>query len=147
VREPTISAGFARALLELAVRKGADRQALAARSGIDLKALEDQDNRIPLAKYVSLMRAGQALTGDPALALHFGEAFEMTELSIVGLIGMTCETFADAFEQLGRFAQLIIDVEVDDPGGRRLVLSRVQAAISSTVTPRNWVNFSATCQT
>jgi AraC-like DNA-binding protein len=137
VREPTISAGFARALLELAVRKGADRQALATRSGIDLNALEDQDNRIALAKYVSLMRAGQALTGDPALALHFGEAFEMTELSIVGLIGMTCETFADAFEQLGRFAQLIIDVEVDDPGGRRLVLSRETDGVWMVDTRKN----------
>jgi hypothetical protein len=38
------------------------------------------------------MRAGQEL--DPALALHFGEAFEITELSIVGLMGQACETVA-----------------------------------------------------
>jgi AraC-like DNA-binding protein len=137
MREPTISAGFARALVELAVSKGASRQALAARAGIDLMELEDQDNRVSLAKYVALMRAGQELTGDPALALHFGEAFEMTELSIVGLIGMTCETFADAFEQLGRFSQLIIDVEVDDPGGRRLVLAREREQVWLVDTRRN----------
>ena len=137
MHEPTISAGFARALLELAVKKGASRPALAARAGLDLKVLEDQDNRVSLAKYIALMRAGQELTGDPALALRFGEAFEMTELSIVGLIGMTCETFADAFEQLGRFSQLIIDVEVEDPGGRRLVLARENGRVWMIDTRKN----------
>ena len=80
--EPSIAAGFARALMDLAVSKGADRKLLAERSRLDPKDLEDQDNRIPFAKYVALMRAGQALANDPALALHFGKAFDMAELSI-----------------------------------------------------------------
>lgn len=124
MREPSISAGFARGLLELAVRKGAGREALAARSGIDLADLEDQDNRVPLAKYIALMRAGQELAGDPALALHFGEAYDMAELTIVALIGQACETVTDAASELERFGRLIIDVEVDDPKGRRLIFSR-----------------------
>jgi AraC-like DNA-binding protein len=119
----TIAAGFARALMELAVSKGADRKALAERSGIPLAELEDQDNRIALERYVALMRAGQEF--DPALALHFGEAFEITELSIVGLIGQACETVADAFAQLGRYNRLMIDVEIEGPGDERLVLSRI----------------------
>lgn len=121
---PSISAGFARALLELAVSKGADGPALAARAGLDLAQLDDQDNRISLDDYIRLMRAAKALSGDDALALHFGEAFELTQLSIVALIGMSCETIADAFAQLGRYSRLIIDVEVSDPSGQRLVLSR-----------------------
>jgi AraC-like DNA-binding protein len=119
----TIAAGFARALLELAVSKGADRKLLAERSGIPLAELEDQDNRIPFAKYVALMRAGQEF--DPALALHFGEAFEIAELSIVGLMGQACETVADAFAQLGRYNRLMIDIDVEGPDEERLVLSRV----------------------
>ena len=124
VRKPTIAAGFARALMELAVKKGAGREALAERSGIDLEDLQDQDNRIPLAKYVALMRAGQELANDPALALHFGEAYDMRELSIVALLGQVCETMADALAQMDRFGRLMVDVDVDDPAGRRLVFSR-----------------------
>jgi AraC-like DNA-binding protein len=123
--EPTIAAGFARALMELAVAKGADPRAMSNRAGIDPKALEDQDNRIPLAKYIALLRAGKELCRDPALALHFGEAFDMSELSIVGLMGGACETVADAFTQLGRYNRLIADVEVESPAdGERLVLIR-----------------------
>jgi hypothetical protein len=33
------------------------------------------------------MRAGKELANGPSLALHFGEAFDIAELSIVGLIG------------------------------------------------------------
>lgn len=120
-REPTISAGFARALLDLAVRKGANKHALFERSGITPEDLEDQDNRIPLVKYAALMRAGKELTGDPALALHFGQAYDMSELTIVALMGAACETVGDAMTQMERFGRLMIDVEVDDPRGRRLL--------------------------
>jgi AraC-like DNA-binding protein len=123
-REPTIAAGFARALTELAVKRGADRPALMRRSGIDAEALADHDNRIPLAKYIALMHAGQELAGDPALALHFGEAYAMTELTIVALLGHACETMADALAQMDRFGRLMVDIDVDDPAGRRLVFSR-----------------------
>ena len=135
--EPTISAGFARALLELAVSKGASRQALLKRSGIALEDLADQDNRVPLVKYIALMRAGKEFANDPALALHFGEAYDIAELSIVALIGQACETFAEAFAQLDRFGRLLIDVEVDDPQGRRLVLSRENGQLWVTDTRKN----------
>lgn len=122
--EATIAAGFARALMELAVSKGASRKALAEKSGIEPAELEDQDNRIPFVKYAALMRAGKELGHDPALALHFGEAFDISELSIVGLIGQACETVADAFVQLGRYSRLVADLDVDASATDRLVLAR-----------------------
>lgn len=123
-RPPSVAAGFARGLVQLAARQGADPVLLAQRAGLDPAMLEDQDARMPLETYVALMRAAQSLTGDPAFALHFGEAFEIDELSIVGLIGRACETWEDAFAQLARYSQLIIDVPVDDSQGRRLVIER-----------------------
>ena len=112
MREPSVAAGYARGLMELAVSRGASRQILAERSGIDVADLHDQDSRIPFARYVALMRAGKELCGDPALALHFGEAFDVEELSIVGLIGRACETLADAFAQLNRYARLVAEVDL-----------------------------------
>jgi AraC-like DNA-binding protein len=121
--KPTVSAGYARALMELAVSKGASRTALAERSSIDPEELQDEDNRIPFANFVALMRAGKELCKDAALALHFGEAFDIDEFSIVGLIGQACETFGDAFAQLNRYSRLIADVD-GVATGDRFVLTR-----------------------
>jgi AraC-like DNA-binding protein len=123
MRKPTIGAGFARALLELAVSKGASRNELLQRSEIDPAALQDQDSRVPLTKYLRLMRAGKELCNDPALALHFGEAYDMEELSIVGLIAGACENLAEAMTQINRYARLV--VEFDNRAARdRLVVAR-----------------------
>jgi AraC-like DNA-binding protein len=118
--ELTVAAGLARGLMEFAVSKGACRATLAERSGIDLDALQDQDNRIPFASYVALMRAGKELARDPALALHYGEANDTSQISIVGLIGNASETMAQALVQIRRYGRLV--VEVDGPADRfRLV--------------------------
>jgi AraC-like DNA-binding protein len=107
----TASAGLVRGLLDFAVMRGADRQMLAARAGIDERALEDADNRLPFGVYVALMREATALCGDPALALRYGESVDISEASIVGLIMNASETMAEAFAQLQRFSQLALEVE------------------------------------
>jgi hypothetical protein len=75
------------------------------------------------------MRAAKEATGDQALALHFGEAFDMTELSIVGLIGLAAESATEAYAQFDRFTRLIVDVEVDEATGKRFTLSRSDDAV------------------
>lgn len=122
--EPSVAAGTARALFDFAVERGADAQALASCAALSRDDLHDPDLRVAYTKYVALMRGAKRLAGDPALALHFGEAFQMSDLSIVGFIGMASATVGEGIEQLGRFGQLIIDVPVDDADGRRHRLSR-----------------------
>jgi AraC-like DNA-binding protein len=109
---PTVAAGVARGLLGFAVSQGAAPAALLERSGIEPAALEDHDNRIPLAQYVALMRAAKELAADPALALHFGEAIDLSEMSLVGLIGAASETLADALAQTNRYARLVVEVDL-----------------------------------
>jgi AraC-like DNA-binding protein len=116
--EPTVAAGYARGLLELAVSRGADRTALLERSGIQLDQLLDQDHRIRFESYVALMRAGQDLCSDPALALHYGQAISIADVSIVGLIARASRTMAEAFAQVNRFAGLVIDVPFLGASGR-----------------------------
>lgn len=116
--ELTVGAGFARGLLELAVSKGASRRTLAERSCIDIKDLEDQENRIPFVKYVALMRAAKELSNDPALALHYGEAVDIAKISIIGLIGQASETMIEAFKQLNRFVRLIVETDNVGSGDR-----------------------------
>jgi AraC-like DNA-binding protein len=109
---PTVGAGFARGLFELAVAKGAVRRALAAAAGVEPATLQDQDARIPFATYVAIMRAGKALSGDPALGLHYGEQVDIADVSIVGLLGQAARTPLEAFHQLNRYVPLIIETDL-----------------------------------
>jgi AraC-like DNA-binding protein len=117
VPELSIVTSAVRALMELAVSKGASRRALAERSRIDPADLEDPDNRMPFNKYVALMRAAQELCNDPALALHFGEAVDVSEVSIAGAVGGV-ENIRDAMAQLNRYARLGVEVEGVGTGER-----------------------------
>ncbi|WP_309092669.1 AraC family transcriptional regulator ligand-binding domain-containing protein [Phenylobacterium sp.] len=116
--EPTVGAGFVRGLLEFAVRRGVDRQALAARAGLDLAALRDEDARLPFSAYVALMKAAQAMTGDPALSLRYGADVNVAEISIVGLIGQASTNALEAFVQLNRYVPLIVETENEGGGDR-----------------------------
>jgi AraC-like DNA-binding protein len=124
--ESTIAAGFVSGLLELAVSKGAGRQELFERSRIDPAELRDRDNRVSLTKYVALMKAAKELCNDPALALHFGEAVDLREVSLVGLIGSASGTMVDDIAQLNRLAPLAVDID----GGRdRFRLTRIDGQL------------------
>ncbi len=120
--ELTVAAGLVRGLMELAVSKGASQAELAARSAFPAEDLQDVDRRIPFAKYLALMRAGKEVTNDPALALHYGETNDMSQISVVGLIAYACETMAEAMVQLNRYGRLV--VEFDGPKDRFSVSHR-----------------------
>ena len=53
----------------------------------------------------------------------------MTELSIVGLIGLAAETTAEAYAQFDRYTRLTVDVELDEVTGKRFTLSRSSNAV------------------
>jgi AraC-like DNA-binding protein len=109
---PTVAAGVTLKVLELAVSRGAGRDALLDESGVDPAGLEDHDARIPLDRHIALLRAAKRLCGDPAFALHYGDAVNLAEVSIVGLIGYASETMTDAFVQLARYSRLIVDLDL-----------------------------------
>lgn len=116
--KPTIAAGFPKAFLDFAVSKGADRDALIRRSHIRQDDLSEQDNRIPLANYIALLKAGVELCNEPALALLFGEAVSLPDISIVGLIGAGVENAEMGRQQVSRYVRLMLDEdngETTDP--------------------------------
>jgi len=92
----TVPASAARALMDFALSKGCGLNVLAERSGITVKELRDDDNRIPFAAYVALMKAGQDLCDDPAFALHFGESAESLESSLPCMMGISSPTIAES---------------------------------------------------
>lgn len=118
---PTISAGLMSGLIDFAAGRGADRDALIAQAGVAAERLTDPDNRVPFPQYVAAMRAAQAATGDPALALHYAEEVGMSELSIVGLIMEASATMGEAFLQLQRYGRLVTQID-ETPEGQRVQL-------------------------
>jgi AraC-like DNA-binding protein len=122
--EPTVAAGYAKALAAFAVSRGADAKVLTARAGIAADGLVDPDARIPFTRFRALMRAAKDLTGDDALALHFGAATPLVDMSIVGLIAHASATMGEAFEQTNRFARLVIEVDGHRSGPRFAIVRR-----------------------
>jgi AraC-like DNA-binding protein len=110
--EFSVAAGLARGVIEFAASKGAGAAALGEQAGIDPRDLTDQDSRVPLATYQALLRAAKDLCRDPAFALHFGEAVDLSEMSVVGLIGRASQTMLDAFLQLNRYGRLVVEVDL-----------------------------------
>ena len=120
----TVSAGIVSGLAAFAATRGGDLPALLACAGVDPATLDDQDNRIPFAQYKTLMGAAQLMCADPALALHYGEAVDMSEISIVGLIMNASATMGDAFAQMQRFGRLALEVEGVSDGARFAMVTR-----------------------
>src|SRR5262249_10390890 len=118
MRESTVAAGAASALLEFASSRGANREALIERSGIDPARLRVRNDRIPFAGYVGVIRAGQELCRDLALALHFGESVPVSELSVVHMVGASSATMAEGLALMNRYAPLTADVDIMGAGDR-----------------------------
>jgi len=109
--EPTVAAGIAKAILDLAVSKSADQEELLRRANLNAVLLDNQDARVPLTSYRALIRSGKELANDPALALHYGECVDLSDVSVVGLISQASDTMGHCFLQLQRYARLMIELD------------------------------------
>lgn len=119
-----MSAGLVAGLIRFVRERGVDEVDLCRRASIDPRGLENPDHRLPFAAYVALMRAAQAATEDPALALHYGEAVGMREISIVGLLMEASATIGDAYVQMRRYGRLASEVDAVSEGPRFEVVDR-----------------------
>jgi AraC-like DNA-binding protein len=124
MQDPTVSAGYVRSLLMLAVKRGASAPDLLAAAHIDPGLMDTPDARIPFARFKALMAEAKTACQEPALALHFGAAAPFTELSIVGLIAHAAGSMGEAFEQTNRYARLVVEVDGHEAGARFAIVRR-----------------------
>ncbi|MCE3288979.1 MAG: AraC family transcriptional regulator [Caulobacter sp.] len=125
-RAPTVAAGLVKGLADYAAGRGADRAALLAAAGVTEAQIADLDGRVPFGSYVALMRAAKIACDDPALSLHFAQALDLSEVSVVGLISHAAETMTEAFLQLNRYGRLVMEVEGVADGERFALVMRGQ---------------------
>lgn len=123
---PTVSAGYGRALFEHAVARGADPATLLAGAGLEASALDDQEARLPLDRFLALIRTAKALCDSPALVLEFCQASRFEAFSLVGLICQAAETMGEALQQLNRYQRLVTEA---GGGGERFKLEREGGAL------------------
>lgn len=121
--QPTVSAGLVSGLIHYAGRRGADMPSLIAAAGLTTADLDDADALLPFIRYADAIRVAARMLADPAIALHYGEAVGMAELSVVGLIMEASATMGAAFGQLQRYGRLVVEVD-DAGGGQRFQLTR-----------------------
>lgn len=114
----TVSAGYTKALFDVAVSRGADQEKLAACVNLDLETLNNPETRVSFAVFKALMLASKTACNDPAFGLHFGETSHFEDMSIVGLICHAAGTMGEAFAQMNRFARLAIEVDGHDTNNR-----------------------------
>jgi AraC-like DNA-binding protein len=118
VRQATIAAGLVDGLLTYAERHGGDADALAAASGLSRGRLRDPDARVPLPRYLELVRVTRLALDDDALMLHYGAEIAMADVSIVGLVMEAAPDMATALRQLQRYGRLALEVDAGDSGPR-----------------------------
>ncbi|MCT7376341.1 AraC family transcriptional regulator [Chelativorans salis] len=120
----TVAAGIVSGLLEFTTRCGADGSKLIAAAHIDPVRLGDPDARVPLDRYIALMRAAKSATNDTALALKFSENVSVSDMSILGLIMEASATMGEAFIQLQRYSQVAAETSGASEGPQFEVVSR-----------------------
>jgi len=120
----TVSASYARSLLDLAVANGAEAADLLEQAGMDPALMEQPDARLPFEQFQALMAAAKAACNDPALALRFGASTPIHEMSIVGLIAVAARTMGESFEQVNRYARLVIEVDGHESASRFAIVRR-----------------------
>ena len=113
----SIAASLVDGLVTYASSKNADRSAMLEAGGLVADDLADPDARIPLEAYQRTFEAARRLSGDPALALHWGEQIDMADVSVVGMIMNASATMGEAFAQLQRYTGLgvLLGTEGDRP--------------------------------
>lgn len=122
MKKQSVAAGIIKNLLAYAARLGADQNAILNQVGLSDADLVDQDARIALDIYKTIVRACKLATGEPALPMIYSIDTRLEDISIVGLIIHSSASMADSMLQLNRYSRLMVEVDVMETGERFSVI-------------------------
>lgn len=114
----SVAAGIIKTLLDYCTARGADRVAILNQVGLTDADLVDQDARISLDIYKTVVRACKLATGEPALPMVYSIDTRLEDISIVGLIIHSSASMSDSMLQLNRYSRLMVEVDVMEAGER-----------------------------
>jgi AraC-like DNA-binding protein len=102
-----ISASLFHRLLFFASQKGIKTDDLFKKANVDKSILANNDEKIPLEIYYSVMDAAIETTGDNCFGLHMGENANPGDISTLGYIMASCRTVREALEKIGKYFAII----------------------------------------
>lgn len=121
----TVSAGYAKGVLDFAMHCGVPSQDLLRAARFDERSFETPENRLPLATLRALFDSASTLLGDPAFALRFGVGVPCAQLTLASALAAARPeaaagpgaalnsapslTLRDALDGLNRYATLALD--------------------------------------
>ncbi|MFO0610864.1 MAG: AraC family transcriptional regulator ligand-binding domain-containing protein [Polyangiales bacterium] len=103
--EPTIPAVQALHLADLARRWGVAEAALL--HPLTARELRDPSRRLTVRELAALVERARALTGEPALGVHFGLRMQATSHGYLGFAAMAASTLGEAIALAARFAPTV----------------------------------------
>src|SRR5262249_2409338 len=106
-QRPTIVAGLATRIIEVAARLGVDRDFMLAEGNLDPSALEERDNRVPVETFARLWHVLAARCPDRVLALDWVATWRITDAGVMGYVLQQLATLGDAMEAVGRYHTLV----------------------------------------
>jgi AraC-like DNA-binding protein len=104
---PTIVAGLATRLVEVAARLGVEREFILAEGHLDPSALEERDNRVPVEAFARMWHALAARCPDRVLALDWVASWRITDAGVMGYVLQQLGTLGEAMEAVGRYGALV----------------------------------------
>jgi AraC-like DNA-binding protein len=107
----SVAASFLRAILDCAVRGGADAAALLRAAGLDDRAIADRDARVPTSAVLQILAAAVERTGNPALGAEVAVAIDGdgATFGLLGFLVASCATLREALERFIRYSRLLCD--------------------------------------
>jgi AraC-like DNA-binding protein len=102
----TLSAGSINLILHLAQQKGANREDLCQRAGIDVQSLSDPDARFPTRYVQALWKAAVEQTGENTLPLQMGEMVNLFSLGVLAYLLMNCPTVEVVIEKVIQYQDI-----------------------------------------
>lgn len=105
---PFVAASSTLALVHYLNRQGVlDRRRIEQLTGLEIRALEDPDRRIPAKVHYKLWEHAQQVTGDAAVGLSAGQIIDPDRMGLVGHVFFNCDTLGEAVTQYVRLHRLI----------------------------------------
>ncbi len=105
--QPRIWAGAFVGLSDMLQEQGVDYEAILAEAGLTPEMLQEHTTLIPMDAYVKVFDLAARQTGDPLLALHFGERYAPSHNSVLFYAYLNAPTLKSAIEVAVRYVRLV----------------------------------------
>jgi AraC-like DNA-binding protein len=105
--EHTVPSGLILQILDVAQHWGVQPAEILARTGLDPQALPEENARIPLPTYLSVIDRARALTNEPGLGVCWGLQMRVSAYGYLGFATMSAATLREALDLVIQFGPLI----------------------------------------